>query len=102
MWMIVGIGNHGNEYANTRHNCGFFVVDELAQHWGQEWQLNKKWKTDVIRHRPPVTPRVNADGDTDDQVVLLRPRTYVNATGAALQAAATFFQNKTSTNSRRR
>ena len=34
MFVIVGIGNHVHEYANTRHNCGFFVVDALAEHWG--------------------------------------------------------------------
>ena len=87
--MIVGIGNHGNEYANTRHNCGFFVVDALAARWGQQWDTNKKWKTDVIRCRPGVAMR-----DEHDQVLLLRPRTYVNATGAAMQAAMTFFKVK--------
>ena len=90
MRLIVGIGNHGNEYANTRHNCGFFVVDALAARWGQQWNLNKKWKTDVIRCRPTTAMAGNEDG----QVVLLRPRTYVNLTGAAMQAAVTFFKIK--------
>jgi PTH1 family peptidyl-tRNA hydrolase len=91
MFMILGIGNHGNEYANTRHNCGFFVVDALAARWGQQWDTNKKWKADIIRCRPDV-PMRTSDDSSANQVLLVRPRTYVNLSGAAMQAAATFFK----------
>jgi len=72
MKLIVGLGNPGPRYARTRHNAGFFVVDELARRWTSPWQ--KERMADVAK--------VAARG-----VTLLKPRSYMNLSGAPVQAS---------------
>jgi PTH1 family peptidyl-tRNA hydrolase len=75
---IVGLGNPGAEYAGTRHNVGFDVVDELAR----RWKVNlKKWKSiaDVAV--------VNDRG-----VVLVEPKTFMNDSGRAVSAVMAFYK----------
>lgn len=72
MKLVVGLGNPGSEYENTRHNVGWWVVDHLA---------------DVWRFRPwrVVTSALAADGALDAfRVRLLKPQTYMNLSGDAL------------------
>ena len=78
MKAIVGLGNPGPEYAGTRHNVGFDVVDELARRWNVHL---KKWKSiaDVaVVH--------------DRGVVLVEPRTYMNDSGRAVGAVMAFYK----------
>ena len=78
MKAIVGLGNPGTEYAGTRHNVGFDVVDELARRWGAKL---KKWKTTadlaVVKER---------------QVLLVEPRTFMNESGQAVSAIMAFYK----------
>ena len=67
---VVGLGNPGDEYANTRHNVGFQVVDELARRWRLP-----SWRS---RHRARVARR--AGGNSAVQV---KPQTYMNLSGDA-------------------
>jgi PTH1 family peptidyl-tRNA hydrolase len=78
MKAIVGLGNPGSEYAGTRHNVGFDVVDELARRWDATL---KKWKNtaDVAVVK-------------DRQVVLVEPRTFMNESGRAVSAIMTFYK----------
>lgn len=78
MKVIVGLGNPGTEYAGTRHNVGFDVVDELARRWKARLT---KWKS--IADRAVVT---------DHDVVLAKPRTYMNDSGRAVSAMMTFWK----------
>jgi peptidyl-tRNA hydrolase, PTH1 family len=75
---IVGLGNPGGEYAGTRHNVGFEVVDELARRWSVNL---RKWKSiaDVA---------VVQDRD----VVLVEPKTYMNDSGRAVGAVMAFYK----------
>lgn len=41
MKLIVGLGNPGKQYENTRHNIGFMILDELAKSWGVSFDKNK-------------------------------------------------------------
>jgi PTH1 family peptidyl-tRNA hydrolase len=75
---IVGLGNPGIEYEGTRHNVGFEVVDALARRWAVTL---KKWKSVAD------LAMVNDRG-----VVLVKPRTFMNASGEALQAVMTFYK----------
>lgn len=78
--LIVGLGNHGAKYAGTRHNIGWWVVDEVAgQHGFGVWQSKFQG----------VTVKGQIDGV---DVVLLKPHTYMNNSGQSVQAAAKFYK----------
>lgn len=74
MKIIVGLGNPGQEYSATRHNVGFFVVDELARRWGAQIWRNK-FDAEIAEHR--------SDGE---QSLLVKPQTYMNLSGTAVGA----------------
>jgi PTH1 family peptidyl-tRNA hydrolase len=78
MKAIVGLGNPGSEYAGTRHNVGFEVVDELARRWHVTL---KKWK--AIAEIALVKDR---------GVVLVEPKTYMNESGRAVSAVMAFYK----------
>lgn len=69
MRLVVGLGNPGTRYAGTRHNAGFLVVDELARRWGGAWRAERQAERLAL---PGIT--------------LLKPRTFMNLSGAAVQA----------------
>ena len=79
-FLIAGLGNIGAEYANTRHNAGFIALDRIAA------QL----------HVEPRTARFHAlcaEAVVKGQkILLLKPQTYMNASGEAVQAAASFYK----------
>jgi len=72
--IIVGLGNPGPEYAWTRHNAGFFVVDRLAARWGAKFRRERQ--ADVA-----AVPGHDAK--------LVKPRSYMNLSGGAVQAVMT-------------
>ena len=72
LYLIVGLGNPGAEYAKTRHNVGFQVVERLAARWQAGWAYKKKFNARVAR-----APRGSR------QVVLCEPQTYMNSAGEA-------------------
>ena len=75
MKVIVGLGNPGGSYSRSRHNVGFRVVDELAERHGMRFS-RREYKSQV------------ADGRIGDEPVLLtKPQTYMNLSGAAVQRA---------------
>jgi PTH1 family peptidyl-tRNA hydrolase len=72
-WLIVGLGNPGPEYAATRHNIGFQVVDALATlYQASPWD---------VRFEAAITSVIDHDGG---RVVLAKPLTYMNASGRAV------------------
>ncbi len=80
MKLIVGLGNPGRSYADTRHNVGFRVVDELARRWGLSLTQRK-------------FNGVTADGRRGEQrVLLLKPTTYMNLSGRSIGEAVTFYK----------
>lgn len=80
LYVIVGLGNPGNHYEKTRHNMGFRVVDRLAKDWSIS--VNQvKWKALV------------GQGMREGQKVLLvKPQTYMNLSGQAVQAIQNFYK----------
>ena len=81
-WMIVGLGNPGKEYEKTRHNVGFRSVELVA---GQ-----LKTKIDKIKFKA-LTRMVNHQGK---KILLVEPQTYMNLSGAAVSALATYYKVK--------
>lgn len=78
MRVLLGIGNPGPDYARTRHNVGFRVIDELARrHDLSSW--TRKWQADVCEWR-----------SNELRALLVKPRTFVNLSGEAAQAVLAF------------
>jgi PTH1 family peptidyl-tRNA hydrolase len=77
MKLIVGLGNPGTEYAKTRHNVGFMVLDALAS----DWRLEKKLRSEL------ATTEI-----AGHKVLLGKPQTYMNLSGEAVQAIAWFYK----------
>lgn len=81
--LIVGLGNPGNEYVDTRHNAGFWFLDELAKSYQRHFKTDKKFFGDIAR--------INVNGQ---DIWLLKPTTFMNLSGQALQALAQFYKIK--------
>ena len=80
MKLLVGLGNPETKYAKNRHNIGWWVVDAVAQEYGAtNWQDKFKGKF----------TKVKVSGE---DVVLLKPQTYMNKSGESVRAALDFFK----------
>src|SRR6185369_12694942 len=75
MKLIVGLGNPGTEYENTRHNLGFIIIDSLAKELGGE--LTKK--------------KFNGFYYQTQDFILLKPQTYMNNSGDCISAFRNYF-----------
>ncbi|HEY8790457.1 MAG TPA: aminoacyl-tRNA hydrolase [Actinopolymorphaceae bacterium] len=82
-WAVVGLGNPGPDYAATRHNIGFLVVDELARRAGSAFKRAPKLRSDVAEVRIGPLPGIRA--------VLAKPRTYMNDSGSAVSNLLRFY-----------
>ncbi|MEU2252864.1 aminoacyl-tRNA hydrolase [Nocardia xishanensis] len=78
--LVVGLGNPGPEYERTRHNVGFLVADVLAERVGGRFAVHKKSGADLLQAR--------LDGR---QVLIAKPRSYMNLSGRPVAALARFF-----------
>lgn len=81
MYAIVGLGNPGPKYALTRHNVGFMIIDAIAQEFGV-----RAFKDEFQSQ----TARVKLDGG--EELFLVKPQTYMNLSGGAVQAAMAFYK----------
>lgn len=85
MKLIVGLGNPGEKYENTRHNVGYLVLDNLLKKLEKLkqtfWEEEKKFNA--------LTKEVVIDGE---KIVLLKPTTFMNDSGRAVQKYASYFK----------
>jgi peptidyl-tRNA hydrolase, PTH1 family len=80
LYLIAGLGNPGREYAGTRHNIGFMLVDRLGELWRGSWALEKKFHARLAR--------AERGGTT---AILCQPQTFMNASGEAVAAVGGFY-----------
>jgi len=82
---VVGLGNPGRQYARTRHNVGFRVLEALRRRWGADDGRSAFGGKvyDARPSRPDAGPR---------RVLLLEPHTYMNCSGRSVREAATFYK----------
>jgi PTH1 family peptidyl-tRNA hydrolase len=81
MHLIVGLGNPGAEYAKTRHNAGFLLVEKLAAQWKADWNNERKFVS-----------RLAKAGHGGKKVLLCEPQTFMNLSGEAVAAVVKFYQ----------
>jgi len=81
IFLIVGLGNPGADYAHTRHNAGFLLVEKLAAKWKCDWANEKKFRARIAK-----TVR---DGR---RILLCEPQTFMNASGETVGAIVNFYQ----------
>jgi PTH1 family peptidyl-tRNA hydrolase len=75
--LIVGLGNPGNSYQDTRHNIGFMVMDVLATRLGTAFQVEKRWESHVAKFTGGF---------------LVKPQTYMNLSGRAVGSVGRFYK----------
>ena len=81
LYLIAGLGNPGGDYARTRHNAGFLLVDRLAARWRAGWVLEPKFVSRLAR-----TERAGR------RLVLCQPQTYMNQSGEAVGKVLDYFR----------
>ncbi len=79
-WLIVGLGNMGDQYENTRHNMGFEVIDAIAEN------------LDIPVQRLKFKALTNTAVLGGEKVLLMKPVTYMNLSGEAVAPAAAFYK----------
>ncbi len=79
--LIVGLGNPGKEYTDTRHNVGFWAINDLASKLGVSLSLDAKYYGYIARTK-----------FKGEDLWLLQPQTYMNLSGKSVQALAGFFK----------
>ncbi|GAB6041718.1 aminoacyl-tRNA hydrolase [Endothiovibrio diazotrophicus] len=79
--LIVGLGNPGRSYEETRHNAGFWLVDELARRYGGHLKAESRF------HGELCSVRI-----AGHEVRLLKPGTFMNRSGQAIHAVAHFYK----------
>jgi peptidyl-tRNA hydrolase, PTH1 family len=94
MRLVVGLGNPGSEYVGTRHNIGWEVLDRLTQRLGwiakpEEFNRLARSKFDGLAMDGTIS--LHGTGGTE-KLLLLKPTTYMNLSGKAVQAAMGFYQ----------
>ncbi|MFA4817951.1 MAG: aminoacyl-tRNA hydrolase [Parcubacteria group bacterium] len=78
MKIIFGLGNPGKEYEYTRHNIGFEIVEKIKNDWNfSPWEFNKKFNAEISK-------------GTD--MLLVKPQTFMNLSGEAVQGILTFYK----------
>ena len=79
--LIVGLGNPGAEYAKTRHNAGFLLLEKLAARWKVDWTRERRFNARIARaERNGV------------RVLLCQPQTFMNLSGEAVGTLKNFYQ----------
>jgi peptidyl-tRNA hydrolase, PTH1 family len=79
--LIVGLGNPGADYAATRHNAGFLLVEKLAAKWKTDWANERKFDA-----------RIAKTGRNGRRVLLCEPQTFMNLSGETVGGLKNFYQ----------
>ncbi len=86
-WLVVGLGNPGDQYAATRHNVGQMVIDELVRRNGIKLSVHKS-RSDIAAYKLGV-------GENMQSIILAKSKGYMNETGGPIKALANFYSVET-------
>ena len=79
--LLVGLGNPGSRYERTRHNAGFWFLDEAARHLGVDFREESRFHGSVARYERG-----------SESLLLLKPATFMNRSGQSVVALASYFR----------
>ena len=85
MKLIVGLGNPGKEYENTRHNVGFMVLDRFVDQF-PEYFVDKQWKTKKRFESEIIEGKID-----NNKIVVAKPQTFMNNSGRAVSKLMNFY-----------
>ena len=77
MKVIVGLGNPGDKYTYTRHNCGFIIIENIARECQLELTKDEKFKSEIAR---------------SDDLIMIKPMTFMNNSGEAVSKVLNFYK----------
>lgn len=80
-WIIAGLGNPGPQYEATRHNVGFWMLDQLAEAYGVRFKTESRLQGELAQHVSP-----------EAKLWLLKPLTFMNRSGQSVMALANFYK----------
>jgi PTH1 family peptidyl-tRNA hydrolase len=83
--LIVGLGNPGAEYTDTRHNAGFWFLDSLAEHLSVSFRFDKRFNAAESK------TQVHSSTNSKD-ITLLKPQTFMNRSGQSVGAVARYYK----------
>lgn len=102
MKLIIGLGNPGERYQNTRHNLGFVIVDkflkDLSSVKNTVWERQEKFKSDIAEilwqslSSLPQRATASLDKTSLERVILVKPKTFMNNSGMAIKILADFYK----------
>ncbi|MBQ8827762.1 MAG: aminoacyl-tRNA hydrolase [Clostridia bacterium] len=84
VWIVAGLGNYGPEYESTRHNCGFLAVDKLSEKLGIA--------VDKRKFKAYIGEGKIESGGKSVKIVLMKPLTYMNNSGEAIEEAMNWYK----------
>jgi len=79
--LVVGLGNPGADYVDTRHNAGFWLIDEIAADLGLSFRFEKRFNAEACRFKAQ-----------DRDLYLQKPQTFMNRSGQAVAALARYYK----------
>ena len=83
--VVVGLGNPGRDYKQTRHNIGFLILDYLASQQGCSWKTETRWKSEVTSLKFEVA-------DQTQVIKLVKPLTFMNLSGVSVRSFIDWYQ----------
>lgn len=86
-WLVVGLGNPGDQYAATRHNVGQMVIDELIRRHSIKLTSHKS-RTEIAAYKLGM-------GENSQSIILAKSKGYMNETGGPIKALANFYSVET-------
>ena len=86
MKIIVGLGNPGQQYENTRHNVGFALADKIKETWAfPDFEFNKKFNAEISKGNRELST-------VDRELLLVKPQGFMNLSGESVRAILDFYK----------
>lgn len=86
MKLIIGLGNTGEKYLNTRHNVGFDFLDKLQKEWNfPAFEMNKKFNACISKGTFEIR-------NSKLEIILIKPQTFMNLSGSAVKSILDFYK----------